>query len=102
MVQTSYYMVQETTSGARMILQAGRHAFTTTGKSATLTIGVTRIVAGHAVIGTNALANKWSSILSLPMLPGTMLTQHLNKIVFIARKTGTISGMGFDYELFGW
>lgn len=100
MAQTSYYGVIKAQGGHRLIVQTGRHAFGAGSKTATLVLGFNKVVAGHASIGTNLLANL-TALMGLPVITAAMITQQLDRIIYVQRKTTPASAATFDYEVFG-
>lgn len=100
MAQTSYYYVLKSTQGHRYIGQRGTHAFAAGGKTVTLTLAMDHVLAARANPTTNALS-AITAVCNFPVIPQVFVTQQLDRIIAVVRKTGTIAGMTFDYEVFG-
>lgn len=102
MVQTSYYGIMKCPGGHRLITQVGRHQFGAGAKSATLTLGFTKVVAAHANLGTLPLGNL-TALLGIPIIAAGMITQQLDRTIYVARKTSVAgSAENFDYTVYGY
>lgn len=104
MVQTSYLGIMVAPSGHRLVMQTGRHAFTTSAEKVTLTLRFNRVVGGH-VSPTQATSGTKTKYIAayLPYISTTQFTQMLNgKKLIVSRKTGSISALGFSYTLIGY
>jgi hypothetical protein len=101
MAQTSYYTVQKCPGGHRLITQVGRHQFAAGAKTATLTLGFNKVVAAHATVGTNLLANL-TALMGLPVIPASQITQQLDRTIYVSRKTTPATAANFDYAVYGY
>lgn len=103
MAQTTQYGYVEAASGNRLIMQVGRHAFATTGLTSRITVGFERLIAGH-LTPAQALtsAAKTSNLPSyIPYIGSAQITQHITRIVIVSRLRGIVSGLTYDYTLYG-
>lgn len=103
---TTYSLIPAATSGYRLVVQQGTHAFTTTATTVTLTTNLHRVVA--AVCTPEQVASqKHTSLVGayVPYVSTTMFTiaglPNKGRVV-ISRKRGNISGLKFSYTLVGW
>lgn len=106
MAQTSYLGLMVAPSGHRLVVQAGTHAFTTTGKAITLqTRGLRKIVSAvvhpnqaTAGVKTNQIACYIPYVAS-----GDIGVENPDQKLIVSRLTGgVISGLTFSYNFVGY
>lgn len=105
MVQTTQYGYLEEAFGSRLVVQVGRQKFAAKGKTARITIGFEKLVAGHVTLSQAIGAGKASStVQAMPYIASTQITQHLTRVVVVSRATcnANSSGATFDYSLYGY
>jgi len=100
MVQTAHYYLLKSPLGHRYIGQRGTHAFAAGGKTVSLWIGMDQVIGASASPTTNALATL-TTLCNFPVIQQKYMTQQLGRAIFAVRKTGSVAGMTFDYEVFG-
>lgn len=104
MAQTTQYGYFEAAQGQRLVTQVGRHKFLAASKSSRITIGFEKLVSGRAspvspptgCLKTNLVGGY------IPYILGTQITQHLTRVVVVNRHTAGVSGLNYDYSLYGY
>jgi len=102
MAQTSYCVELPSTSGHRMVQQVGTVRFGSADKSANITVGFHKLVAGNLNLigGRNS---KTAKIGVLPYIATQQITQCLDRIVVIHRLTaGAFKAGTIMYSLYGY
>ncbi len=102
MAHTAYCATVEATSGHRLINQVGTLQFlATTSKTARITVGFSRLVAG-LVAPNMALAGTKTNLVGnmTPAIVG-QITQQLDRVVIVSRATATTKG-NYSYSLYGY
>lgn len=103
MAHTTYCMKVEAASGHRMVLQGGTFAYlSTSSKTARITVGFHKLV--MAMVGSNqTLGGTKTAMLGnqVSYVGSAQITQQLDRVVVVARKTGTIKGV-YSYMFLGY
>jgi hypothetical protein len=109
MAQTTYLSYLPTPSGKRLVVQQGRHAFTTSASEVTLTINMRRVLAAQLSVeqpvsgkSKTAMLGGYLPFVSMTMMSATKAGTPTNYRFIASRKTGSITGLKFSYLLVGW
>ena len=103
MTHTTYYGILEGTSGHRLVNQVGTFSYNTASSlTSRISIGFHKLVA--ALISSNGtLASNKTAMLAnqISFVGSAQITQQLDRVVVVARKTGNITGV-YSYSFYGY
>ena len=104
MAHTAYCMKVRSASGHRMVNQVGTLNFFTLGsKTARITIGFHKLVAGLITPNMPPRGLKTTQVaMALPYIATTMITQQLDRVVVVARLTASLTKGEYSYSLYGY
>ena len=103
MAHTTYYGVLKGAAGHRLIAQVGTVSYATaSAKTTRISIGFHKLVA--AILTSNGdLSGSDTAKLGncISFVGSAQITQQLDRVVVVARKTGTIFGL-YSYAFYGY